>query len=82
MNDGISLEKGTVKYCSMGTVVDKIWEVGKGALLFKIDLERAYRVIPIRIEDRRLLSIEFENKFYVDATLPLEDGHVRPSSTR
>ena len=70
MNDGISVEDGTVKYCSLRTVVDKIWEMGKGALLFKIDLERAYRAIPIRIEDRKLLGIEFENKFYVDATLP------------
>ena len=36
----------------------------------KIDLKNAFRLIPVRPEDRNLLGICWRNKFYIDTCLP------------
>lgn len=41
-----------------------------GALMAKVDIESAYRLIPVHPEDRPLLVIEWKGKLYVDPMLP------------
>ena len=43
---------------------------GRGTLLAKLDLESAYRVVPVHPEDRPLLGMEWKDQLYVDAALP------------
>ena len=70
VNTYIEDEDATVSYVKLDEVFDRLVEMGPGTLLFKIDIERAYRILPVRKEDRRLLGIKFEEEYFVDATLP------------
>ena len=44
--------------------------LGQGALLAKVDIESAYRLIPVHLHDRPLLAMQWEGKVYVDPMLP------------
>lgn len=44
------------------------WE--KGALLAKIDIENAYKQIPIHLSDFELLGFMINNQYYYAKTLP------------
>ena len=43
---------------------------GPGSLLAKIDIESAYRLIPVHPHDRPLLGVQWEGSLYVDPMLP------------
>ena len=40
-------------------------------MLAKLDLESAYRIIPVHPQDRHLLDMQFDGKLYVDTALPV-----------
>jgi hypothetical protein len=44
--------------------------LGVGALLAKIDIKAAYRIVPIHPTDRPLLGIKWRDQYYVDTKLP------------
>ena len=44
--------------------------LGPGALLAKVDIKSAYRLIPVHPDDRPLLGINWNGELYVDAMLP------------
>ena len=44
--------------------------------LFKIDIKSAYRCIPVRPQDRHLLGLTFEGKYYFDLVLECIRPHV------
>lgn len=48
----------------------RVCELGKGALMAKMDICRAYRNIPVHPKDRYLLGMSWCSEVYVDATLP------------
>ena len=52
------------------TVDDAIIQLGPGALLAKIDVRNAFRLLPIHPADRHLLAMEWEGKLYIDTCLP------------
>jgi hypothetical protein len=43
--------------------------IGKGCLMSKIDIESAYRCIPVRPEDWPLLGLEWNNQFFFDIVM-------------
>jgi len=47
-----------------------ILQLGKGCLLYKLDLQRAYRQIPIDPKDYHLLGFRFNNLLYFDTRCP------------
>ncbi|CAH1256970.1 Hypp1765 [Branchiostoma lanceolatum] len=49
---------------------DLLRQKGPGCLLFKRDLARAYRQIPVDPHDYHLLGYTWEGKFYFDSSLP------------
>ena len=51
-------------------VVDEVLSKGQGALLGKMDIEQAYRNIPVTAQDSWLLGMQWEGKLYVDRVLP------------
>ena len=67
-----------MRYQGIDQAIDAILSVGKGALLSKFDIERAYRNVPIHPEDRFLLGMKWDGQYYVDLTLPFGG---RPSAT-
>ena len=70
INDGIDCELCTLLYVTVKQVTTTVSRLGKGALLVKIDIESAYRLVPIHPDGRPLLSIQWKKDIYVDAMLP------------
>ena len=70
VNDGIERELCSLKYTSVDEAVQRFSELGKGALLAKLDIESAYRLIPVHPDDRLLLGMSWKGNLYADASLP------------
>ena len=60
----------SLTYTSIEEVTELIARLGTGALLAKVDIESAYRLVPVHPEDRLLLAVRWENEIYVDPMLP------------
>ena len=60
----------TFTYCTVDDAYTIINKLGQGALLSKIDLKNAFRLMPVRQEDWNLLGIHWKSKYYIDTCLP------------
>ena len=70
MNDGIDLLACSMTYVTVDAVASMVNKLGGGALLAKIDIEAAYRLIPVHPLDWPLLGVKWEGKVYCDCMLP------------
>ena len=70
VNDGIASELCSIKYATVDNAVQQILQLGRNTLLAKIDIEQAYRNIPIHPSDRRLLGMSWKGALYIDTVLP------------
>lgn len=66
VNDGIEPALCSLSYTTVDEVARLVSQLGTGALLAKVDIESAYRLIP----DRPLQAVKWEGKVYVDPMLP------------
>ena len=51
VNDGIRKGPFTVQYIKIDDIIDRIMSLGRDTLLAKFDVESAYRIIPIHLND-------------------------------
>lgn len=51
-------------------VVQKVLSLGRGCQRAKIDVESAFRVVPVHPHDRHLLGMSWEGNLYIDTVLP------------
>ena len=71
MNDGINSNLCSLKYTLVDEVADIVARLmGRGTLLAKIDIEAAYRIIPVQPQDIILQAVEWNNRIYMDLMLP------------
>ena len=70
VNDGIHPEEFSLHYSSVDDAVAILLHLGKGALMAKIDLKSAFRMIPVHYADWDLLGIHWRGQYYVDTCLP------------
>ena len=70
INDGIAKESAGLSYVSIDDVTTCILQVGRGAILTKIDIKHAYRNVPVHPEDRCLLGMAWKNEILIDKVLP------------
>ena len=70
VNDGIDPHLCSLQYTSVDRVARAAQSLGKGALLAKIDIKSAYRLIPIHPDDRCLLGFEWQGAHFIDGVLP------------
>ena len=70
VNDGIDPALCSLTYSSVEQVAEVAASYSPGALLAKIDIESAYRLIPVHPENRWLQAVEWQGKYYVDPMLP------------
>ena len=70
VNAGIDSKFCTLSYISVEDAARVILRKGKGTLLAKLDLESAYRMVPVHPDDRRLLGMEWDGGLYIDTALP------------
>ena len=70
VNAGIYREICSLSYPTVDDAVEKVLKVGNGALLAKVDIEHAYRNVPVHPDDRLLLAMQWAGKIYLDTVLP------------
>ena len=59
VNDGIPKETCSLFYISVDTMVDRVLAFGQGALLAKLDVKQAYRMVPVHPQDGQLLGMRW-----------------------
>ena len=52
------------------SAIDHIKSIGCGALLAKINIKSAFRLLPVHPADRHLLSVRWKKQVFVDTCLP------------
>ena len=57
-------------FTSVDTAISQILRLGRNALLAKIDIEHAYRNVPVHIEDRPLLGMAWNGGVFINTVLP------------
>ena len=70
VNDGIDPKLCSLKYTSVEDVAGIAAKLGQGALMAKVDIETAYRLVPVHPQDRPLLGMEWRGDVFVDPMLP------------
>ena len=70
VNDGIDPDLCSLSYSTVEQVAAVVATYSQGALLAKIDIESAYRLIPVHPQDRPLQAVEWDGMIYVDPILP------------
>ena len=70
VNDGIDPSLCSLAYTTVDEVAALIAKLGPGALLAKVDIESAYRLIPVHPQDRPLQAMRWEGQLYIDPMLP------------
>ena len=70
INDGIPKEFCSVNYTQFDEAIDMVLEMGPGSYLSKIDIQSAFRLIPLNKNDFPLLGMFHNNCYYIDKCLP------------
>ena len=70
VNDGVDPEISSLTYISVDHVAETVASYQPGALLAKVDIESAYRLVPVHPLDRPLQAMEWKGRLYVDPMLP------------
>ena len=70
VNDGIDPSLCSLMYATVDEVAEIVVKLGRDALLSKVDIESAYRLIPVHPQDRPLQAMKWDNHIYVDPMLP------------
>ena len=71
VNDGIDPSLCSLSYTSVDEAANRILQLGRGTLMAKLDIQSAYRIIPVHPDDRWLLGMRWKNSIlYIDLVLP------------
>ncbi len=70
INDYISREQFSLQYASVDDATRLVLCHGPGALMAKVDLKSAFRMVPVCKQDWELLGMQWKGAYYVDACLP------------
>ena len=70
VNDGISRDHCSLTYMKVDELVQRVLHLGQGCQLAKIDIESAFRNVPVHPHDRHLLGISWNGERYIDTALP------------
>ncbi|XP_053570053.1 uncharacterized protein LOC128660298 isoform X1 [Bombina bombina] len=71
VNDAIDKAEAAVQYQSFDSAVQLVRNAGRGAMMAKIDIESAFRLLPLNPDSFKLMGCKFEGQFYVDKCLPM-----------
>ena len=72
INEEISSEVCSFSYITVDDAVKAIAAMGQGAVLAKVDISSACRIVPVHPDDHTLLGMMWKRALYVDSALPLD----------
>ena len=70
VNDRFLRSLCELHYITIDDAIQKIVQLGQGSLLAKIDIQSAFRLLPIHPTDRPLLAMHWKQGLYIDTCLP------------
>lgn len=70
VNDAIPVDLCHLHYASVQDAASLIRQLGVGTLLAKLDVQQAYRIVPVHPDDHHLLGMCWEGQVYIDTALP------------
>ena len=68
----------TLTYPSIDDIVDRVSQLGHNALIYKVDLKRAFRNLKIDPADMNNLGLYWQGNYYIDLAIPF--GYVHGSA--
>ena len=71
VNDFIPKEMSSVQYATIQDAISFIQRSPQSVYMAKVDVESAFRIMPVSPADRPLLGFQWLRKFYMDAVLPM-----------
>ena len=71
VNSRIPPENSQVTYDSIDTITMLVKKFEEGALMSKTDIQDAFRIIPIHVNDHKLLGFSWRGFYYYDKCLPM-----------
>lgn len=69
INDGIPEHLGKCSYTSVADIVQMLIEAEELLHMGKVDVKKAYRIMPVKSKDYHLLCLEWEGVVYADTRL-------------
>ena len=66
----VSMSSSALTYIKVDDVIEQVLRLGPGSMLAKMDVESAYRIVPVHPDDRPLLGMRWKDKLYIDLMLP------------
>ena len=70
INEDIPKEDFAVSYSSFDDAVRRVFQLGPTAHMAKIDIQHAFRLCPVRLDQLHLLGFRWLSKFFIDLRLP------------
>ena len=70
INECIKKEDFTVQYSHFDEATELVDRVGSHCLMSKVDIKHAFRLLPVRPEDWKLLGYFWKNFYFIDTRLP------------
>ena len=70
VNDQIDPSVCSLTYVSVDEAANRLLQLGQGALMAKVDIQSAYRMVPVHPEDRWMLGTAWRGNIYIDTVLP------------
>ena len=70
INNGIDPQLCSLAYPTVHDAVQQLLKLGRGALLAKIDVEQAFRNVPVHPQDHHLLGMMWSDQLLIDSILP------------
>ena len=71
INDQIPREFSEVHYASIHDAIKILISIGKGAFMAKTDIKNAFRLLPVKMSQQKLLGIKWNDKYFFDKCLPM-----------
>ena len=70
VDDSIDPTRCSLSYISVDNVANRAISLGRGSLIANIDINSAYRLVPVWPPHRQWLGIKWKNQIYSDTMLP------------
>lgn len=58
-NDSMDKDSCSLSYTFVDTITSRVAALGKGTLIAKMDVQQAYRLVPVHPDDRVLLGMQW-----------------------